>query len=287
MIAGIELGGTKIVVAVGDDDGTLIEQHCVPTREPEKSLQEIVEWLNEKGDFRALGVASFGPIGVDQNRFDYGCLLCTPKVEWARFPLIGKLKEKFPDTLITFDTDVNAAAIAESRVGAAKGHDHMAYITVGTGIGAGFVRNGEILSGVHHSEFGHLTVPRHPADDFFGTCDVHRDCLEGLASGPAMEERWKCPAHELPSDHLAWEMESWYLAYGAIAIMAILAPTIIVIGGGVSQANRFHFFVEDSLQDLANGYFPSMDHDNEIIVPPALGQDAGIQGALLLAAESI
>ena len=283
MIAGIELGGTKTVVATGTPDGSVSEEWRFPTTSPEETLQRAITWLRERGTPATLGVGAFGPLGVNPARPNYGCLLATPKPGWRDFSILGTLLSAFPSARIAIDTDVNAAALAEARLGAAKGLGDVVYITIGTGIGGGILSGGHLIHGALHPEFGHLKVPHKPGDDFAGVCPFHGDCLEGLASGPSMQARWGTAAKDLPADHPAWDTEAWYLAHGALALLGIVSPDRVIIGGGVSQADGFHRKTEACLEAIAGGYFPPIEN-RPYIVPPALGQQAGIIGALLLGA---
>ena len=282
MIAGIELGGTKTVVAYGDPDGRVATEWRFPTTDPHETLARAVAWLAEKGCPEAIGIASFGPLGISPDRPGYGQLLATPKPGWSGFSLTEALATAFPRARLSIDTDVNAAALAEARLGAGLGVENLAYITIGTGIGAGILNKGRPLHGATHPEFGHLKIPRAPGDAFRGICPFHRDCLEGMASGPAILARWGHAAAELPAEHPAWELEAWYLAHGILALLAVASPARIVIGGGVSQADGFHAMTAQHLSQIAGGYFPAIDAP-DFIAPPALGQQAGIHGALLLA----
>lgn len=284
MIAGIELGGTKTVVATGTGEGAVAEEWRFPTTTPEETFSRAIGWLHELGRPSAIGVAAFGPLGVVPRRGNYGKLLATPKPGWADFPIIGTLQRSFPDARVSIETDVNAAALAEARSGAASGMEDVAYITIGTGIGAGILSGGHLIHGALHPEFGHLKVPRQAGDDFAGVCPFHGDCLEGLASGPAMAARWGRPAQDVPANHPAWDTEAWYLAHGALSLVGIVSPERIIIGGGVSQAEGFHAKVEALLSKIAAGYFAPLHHA-PYIVAPQLGQQAGIIGALLLTAR--
>ncbi|QJE97084.1 ROK family protein [Luteolibacter luteus] len=284
MIAGIELGGTKTVVATGTGEGAVTEEWRFPTTTPEETFSRATGWLRERGTPSAIGVAAFGPLGVVPRHGNYGKLLATPKPGWADYSIIGALHEAFPGAQVTIETDVNAAALAEARIGAASGMEDVAYITIGTGIGAGILSGGHLIHGTLHPEFGHLKVPRKPDDHFAGVCPFHADCLEGLASGPSMAARWGKPAHELPPDHPAWNTEAWYLAHGALSLVGIVAPERVIIGGGVSQAEGFHEKVETLLNEIAAGYFAPIQH-KPYIVAPHLEQQAGIIGALLLTAR--
>ena len=287
MIAGIELGGTKTVVAVGEDDGALTEQHRFPTTSPEETLAHAAEWISSQGTATALGIGSFGPVDINRSSATYGRMLRTPKKGWANFDLLAALSTPLGKLPCTLETDVNAALLAEIDSGAGQDCENAAYITIGTGIGGSLQVDGHILHGALHSELGHLNVPLHPDDTYPGHCIYHGQCLEGLACGPAIEARWGKPAHELPADHPAWDMESWYLAQGTLSLLAIASPTRVIIGGGVSQADDFHAKVESHLRTIAKGYFSTLDAHQPYVVPPQLGQNAGIQGALLLAQVAI
>ncbi len=282
MIAGIELGGTKTVVAIGSAEGRVIEEFRFPTTLPEETLGIAIDWLRERGNPAGIGIAAFGPIGVDPKRENYGRILETTKAGWSGFSLTGCLAAAFPTARIALDTDVNAAALAEARIGAGLGLDDVAYITIGTGIGGGILSGGRLVHGALHPEFGHLYVPRFPGDDFAGVCPFHRDCLEGLASGPSIAARWGKPAHELPADHPAWDTQAWYLAQGVLSLLAIVSPSRVIVGGGVCQAEGLHAKINAKLVEIAAGYFPPV-LGGEYVVPPALGQQAGICGAFLLA----
>jgi len=282
MIAAIELGGTKTVVAIGNAHGEIFEECRFPTKKPTETLNFAIAWIEERGIPQSIGIGAFGPVGVTKGRKGYGIFLNTPKAGWSHFSLLTAFQKPFPHCKIALETDVNAAVLAEAKIGAAAGLEDLCYITIGTGIGAGIMSHGMLVHGALHSEFGHLKVPRAPGDDYVGICPFHMDCLEGLASGPAMAARWGKPAHELPPNHPAWEMEAWYLAHGILSLVAIVCPARVIVGGGVSQAPGFHDKINRQLGNIAAGYFPAACVPNYVI-PPALGQEAGIRGALLLA----
>jgi fructokinase len=284
MIAGIEFGGTKTVVAIGHRDGGLIEEFRYQTTHPEETLAVAIEWIRQRGVPEALGVAAFGPVMLVDHGEDYGRLLATPKPGWAGFSLSASLRTAFPGVRLVIETDVNAAALAESHSGAARGLADVVYITIGTGIGAGILSGGRLVHGALHPEFGHLKVPYFTGDEFSGVCSFHGNCLEGLASGPAIARRWGVEASELAPGHKAWELEAWYLAHGVLALAAIVAPSRVIIGGGVSQAQGFHERVEAEFRRLSSGYFGHSERA-DYVVPPILGQHAGIRGALLLVAS--
>lgn len=282
VLGAIELGGTKTVVAIGRADGQILEEERFPTGTPGDTLDHAIDWLRTKGPLEGLGVASFGPIRVSPDAEDFGTMLSTPKDHWEGFPVGGYLKKGLPGVRIALDTDVNAAALAEARLGAADGCRDVAYITIGTGIGGGVLSGGRLVHGVIHPEFGHLKTPLAPGDEFAGVCPFHGDCLEGMASGPAIEARWQRHAHDLPADHPAWETEAWYLAHGILALLAVVSPERVIVGGGVSQAAGLHTRINRCLADIAADYFPAVADGAPFVRPPALGQEAGISGALLL-----
>ena len=282
MIAGIELGGTKTVVAIATATGEVAEELRFPTTTPDETLATAAMWLAARGNPTAIGIAAFGPIGIVEGRDHYGQILATPKKGWSGYSLTEALGQAFPAAKLALDTDVNAAALAESRFGAAKGLDDVVYITIGTGIGGGILSGGRLVHGALHPEFGHLKVPRMPGDDFLGVCPYHEDCLEGMASGTAIRGRWNKEARDLPAGHPAWETEAWYLAHGILALLAVVSPSRVIVGGGVSQAERLHALIASRLKEIAAGYFPQAMEDG-YVVAPALGQEAGIRGAFLLA----
>lgn len=213
MIAGIEFGGTKTVVAIGHRDGELIDELRYPTTHPQETLAVAIEWIRQRGIPEALGVAAFGPVILADQGDDYGRILATPKPGWEGFSLSASLRAAFPDCRLVIETDVNAAALAESHSGAARGLADVAYITIGTGIGAGILSGGRLVHGALHPEVGHFKVSIFPGDDFAGVCSFHGNCLEGLASGPAIASRWGVEASALPPEHRAWELQAMALLF--------------------------------------------------------------------------
>lgn len=279
-VAAMELGGTKTLIALGDTQGQILDEFRFPTTTPEETMAVAVSWWRERGHVKRLGIGSFGPIRVDPCAADYGTFLTTPKLAWQGFSLTSYVREHLPGVRLCIGTDVQAALLAEMTSGAARGLSDAVYLTVGTGIGAGIACGGRLVHGSLHPEMGHLLVRRHPDDDFAGVCPYHGDCWEGLASGPAMEQRWGVPAPSLPGDHPAWEMEAFYLAQGLYAACAMLSPQCLILGGGVSQAPGLHEKVAGLLDVCGNGYFEPL---GVRLVAPALGQKAGSLGALHLA----
>ncbi len=284
IIGAIEAGGTKFVCGIGDEDGNIIHRISFPTTTPEETLNKAIEYFKDK-DIEALGVGSFGPIDLNKSSKTYGYITKTPKVGWNNTGIVGVLKKSF-NIPIAFDTDVNGAALGELMWGGAKGLKSSLYITVGTGIGAGAVVDGEMVHGLLHPEMGHIYVRRHPEDNYSGKCIYHGDCLEGLAAGPAIEARWNIKGSELPVDHKAWDMEAYYLAQALVNFILILSPEKIILGGGVMKQSQLFPKIRKNVLELLSDYVQKdeilKDIDNYIIYP-ALGDNAGLCGALALA----
>ncbi|MBS4219312.1 ROK family protein [Bacillus sp. FJAT-49711] len=284
MLGAIEAGGTKFVCAVGTKEGTIIERIKIDTLTPEKTMPEVINFF-KKHNVEALGIGSFGPVDIDKNSHTYGNITSTPKTSWINFPFLKTMEEAL-HIPIEFNTDVNVAALGELMKGAAQGLDSCLYITVGTGVGAGAVVQGKLLQGLSHPEMGHVLVKRHPDDSFVGNCPYHKDCLEGMAAGPAIEKRWGQKGHELQQNQKVWEIEAYYLAQALMQYILTISPKRIIMGGGVMKQEQIFPLVRNQVQKLLNGYVPLVqitEQIDEYIVPPALGDDAGITGALMLA----
>lgn len=293
LLAAIEAGGTKYVCAVATDPARPLLETRFPTGDPHETAARAVAFFQEAsalhGPIASLGIGTFGPARLDRAAADYGNILTTPKAGWSHFPLVAELKRALGENLpVAFETDVNAAAVGEARHGAARGVRRVAYLTIGTGIGGGFLDDGRLLHGRMHPEIGHLIVP--DLDAAYGkatqVCPFHGSCLEGRASGPAIEKRWGKPGHELPDDHPAWELEAAYLALGCLNLTAAWSPDLLLLGGGVSQKTGLIERVRAEFERLAGGYWdlPPMD---EYVKLPALDQQAGIVGSLVLAQEAL
>jgi len=287
LYVGIEAGGTKFVAGVADlsdpSGPRLVDTEVeIPTGAPANTIERIAAELQvESGSLAGLGIGAFGPIGVHRRSADYGLVAATPKPGWAGTDLLGLVRSAFGLSAgfpMGFDTDVNAAAIAEWRWGAAQRRSTSVYLTVGTGIGGGAVVHGRPLHGLVHPEMGHITVPRHPDDDFPGACDVHGDCLEGLASGPAIEARTGVRGTLIPDDDPVWEMEAWYLARGLAGIVLVLSPSVISLGGGVMRREHLYGRIALHLDEAMAGYVGVPE-----IVKPHFGSRNGLMGAFALA----
>lgn len=283
MFGAIEAGGTKFVCAVGNEKGTIIERISIPTTVPEETMAAVITFF-EKYQLDAIGIGSFGPIDINMESPTYGMITSTPKLPWRNFQFVQAMKDAF-SVPIGFNTDVNAAALGESVHGAAKGLDSCLYITVGTGVGAGAVVQGELLQGLSHPEMGHILVRRHPTDHYQGKCHYHGDCLEGLAAGPAIEERWGEKGIDLVDRPEVWELTGYYIAQALMQYILILSPKKIILGGGVMHQQQVFDSVYKHLPELLGGYV-ELPELSEYIVSPGLGDDAGITGSLLLAYQA-
>jgi len=281
----IEAGGTKFVIGLVRRDHIVVDRLRLPTRGPAETIGDAVAWLERAcgilGPVAAIGIASFGPVGLDRDRADWGHILATTKPGWRDADIAGPFLRAFGRP-VGFDTDVNGAALAESLWGAGMGADVSVYVTVGTGIGGGAIVNGAPLHGLGHPEMGHAHPPRHPDDRrFAGICPFHGDCFEGLASGPAIAARWGVSLSELPDGHPAHDIIAYYLAQLTVSLSAIIAPRRIVMGGGVMATPGLIERVRIARAAICGGYFQG--EGAGILVPPGLGADAGLFGAFALA----
>jgi fructokinase len=293
LYGGIEAGGTKFVCAVGTAPDDIRASTRFPTTTPDETLARAIAFFREQQRqmlLDAIGVGSFGPIDPNLSSATYGYITATPKAHWTNTDVVGVIRGAL-GVPIAFDTDVNVAALGEHRWGAAQGLDTFVYLTVGTGIGGGGMVNGHLLHGLLHPEMGHMRLPRDSQiDQFGGICPYHGDCWEGLASGPAIAARWGQHAETLPIDHAAWALEAHYLALALIDLICVLSPQRIIIGGGVMEQAHLFPLVRQKVQSLLNGYIQSPAIYTEIeryIVPPALGGQAGILGAIALAQQHV
>jgi fructokinase len=293
LLAGVELGGTKCVciLGTGPDDVRAVER--LPTGEREETLRQIESvlerWRSQHGVVRALGIASFGPVDLREESSTYGFITSTSKAGWRDTDVAQRLGRRL-GVPVGFDTDVNGAALAEGRWGAAVGLDDFAYVTVGTGIGVGTIVRGKSVFGMNHTELGHIRVARKPGDTFAGICSFHGDCIEGLASGPAIEARAGMPASRLPPEHPAWGFVAHGLGQLMHTMVLTTAPQRIFLGGGVMSA-QLHLFerIQQELKRSLNGYVEAPELElglGQFIVPPGLGTMSGPLGALALAADA-
>jgi fructokinase len=280
---GIEAGGTKWVCAIGTGPDDLHDIVTFPTTTPEETIARAAEFFAQDGSVAAVGIGSFGPIGIQPGSPTWGHITTTPKPGWANTDVASALG-KAVDRPIAVDTDVNAAALGEHRWGAAVGLDTFCYITVGTGIGGGGMANGRLMHGLLHPEFGHMRIPHDRVrDPFEGICPYHGDCLEGLASGEAIRARWG-EAGEESVDERVWQLEAEYLALGLVNVVCTLSPQRIVLGGGVMKQPQLLPLVRKQVRELLAGYISALDGElDDYLVAPGLGDRAGVLGSLELA----
>jgi fructokinase len=293
IFGGIEGGGTKFVCAVGTEPDDIRAEARFPTTSPEETMERAVEFFQQQeadfGKLSAIGFACFGPLDPNLDSPTYGHILPTPKPGWTNADVVGMLRSSF-DVPITFDTDVNGAALGEWRWGAGQGLRNFIYLTVGTGIGGGAYVEGKLLHGLIHPEMGHILLRRDKEKDpFEGVCPFHGDCFEGLASGVAIEKRWKTRGDELPKDHPAWELETGYIAQALADYSFILSPQRIIIGGGVGSLEHLLSKIQQKTKHIINGYIQSpvlLDDIESYIVHPGLGSRSGMLGAIALAEQA-
>ena len=280
---GIEAGGTKFVCAVGDTPHTIQALTSIPTTTPTETLQRVIAFF-QPYTLCSLGLATFGPIDLDRASPSYGRILSTPKLAWQGCPIVGILQTAL-GVPVAVDTDVNAAALAEFMYGAGRGCDPLVYLTVGTGIGGGAIIHGRPLHGLMHPEMGHVLLARVPGDTRPSGCPFHQDCLEGLASGQAIRLRFGA-SETLPSTHQAWGLEASYLGRALATMAMILSPQRIIIGGGVMHRSHLLPRIREACAQALHGYLPRLKTTSDYeayIVAPALGDQAGVIGALCLA----
>lgn len=289
LFGGVEAGGTKVLCGVADESGAILDQVRIPTTTPEATLGAASAFFaqaqGQYGPLASLSIGSFGPLSLDPSAADYGQIVSTPKAGWSQVDLLAHFHQVL-DGPIALDTDVNCAAVGERLFGSGRGLDTLCYITVGTGIGVGVLVGGAPHGGANHPEAGHIRVPRAPGDHAFaGVCAFHGDCVEGLASGPAVLARWGRPAEELPANHPCWDTLADYLASLCASLTYIVRPQRIVIGGGVLQQPTLHARTRLALAAKLGGYDASlarMDLDAYVAAPTA-GESAGLTGALAIA----
>jgi fructokinase len=286
---GVESGGTKFVCAVGTGPDDVRAEIRIPTTTPAETLEAVVAFFRGQAEQMALaavGIASFGPVDINPGSPTYGYTTTTTKPGWSKTDIAGTVRRGL-GVPVAFDTDVNGAALGEHRWGAARGLDTFVYLTVGTGIGGGGLCEGNLIHGLVHPEMGHTRIPHDlKRDPFPGSCPYHGDCLEGLASGRALEQRWGRRPETLPIDHPAWVLEAHYLSLALTNYVCTISPLRIIMGGGIMKQKQLFGAIRDEVGDLLGGYLPSEtlleDMDN-YIVPPGLGDRSGVLGAIALA----
>jgi fructokinase len=288
---GIEAGGTKFVCTVGSGPEDIQAEIRFATTTPAETLSQAIaffEQYHSANRLQGIGVACFGPVDLNPNSPTYGSITKTPKPGWSDTDIVGTLSQAL-DLPIGFDTDVNGALLGEYRWGAAQGIENSIYITIGTGIGGGVMVNGQLVHGLVHPEMGHMLLPHNQVEDpFKGNCPFHGDCFEGLAAGPALEKRWGQRAESLQPDHPAWDLEATYIAQALHILICSHSPEKIILGGGIMHQPQLFPLIRKKVKDSLNGYVvhPAIFEEiDSFIVPPGLGNQAGVLGAIALAQE--
>lgn len=283
----LEAGGTKMVCAVGTEDGQIIDRTQIPTETPEVTLPAIIEYFKDK-DIKALGIACFGPIDLNTSSPTYGYITNTPKPGWSNTDIVGRFKKAL-SVPIGFDTDVNGSLIGEITYGASKGLENAVYITVGTGIGGGVMTNGRLLHGMLHPELGHMVMHIHPDDTYKCRCPFHDHCLEGLACGLAVEERRGLKGKDIPDDDKVWEIEAYYLGQAMVNLIVTLSPERIILGGGIMHRTHLFDMIRKETKKQLNSYIKTalLDDIDNYIVPASLNDDQGILGCIKLAMDAV
>lgn len=290
LVASVEAGGTKFVCAIGTGPDDMHATTSFATTSPEESLGQAVAFISGHRrtglEVAAVGIACFGPLDLRMESPTYGHITSTPKPRWTNTDVVAAFSNAL-GVPVGLDTDVNGAALAESQWGAGQGLDPVVYVTVGTGIGGGAVVNGALVHGLVHPEMGHVPVRRHADDSFEGICPYHGDCLEGLASGPAIEARWQRAGRDLgPERDRAVALEAWYLAQLAATLAYVLSPEVIIFGGGVLKLPGLLATIRTETATLVNEYLgtaAAREHLDHYIVAPELGDRAGVLGGIALA----
>lgn len=284
LYGGIEAGGTKFVCGISNEDLTIIKRVSFPTTTPQETLPKVIHFFQEyQAELAGIGVGAFGPIDVNQDSATYGFITSTPKLAWQNFDFVGTLQKALA-VPIAFITDVNSACYGEYIAGSGQKVKSLVYYTIGTGVGGGAVVDGKFLAGFSHPEMGHMLMQSHPADHFEGNCPFHGNCLEGLASGPAIEKRLQAKAQTLAPTDPYWQIEADYIAQCVYNTTLMFAPDRIILGGGVMKQTQLLPLIKDAFLDKLKNYvaIPPID---EYLKTPGLKDDAGLTGCLALARD--
>lgn len=286
-LGALEAGGTKMVCAIGDETGKIEERISIPTKTPQETIPLLIDFYQKRG-IDALGIGCFGPLELNPQSEKYGYITTTTKEAWRNFDFLGSMKRalKCP---VGFDTDVNGSVLGEVTFGQAKGKNCVLYLTIGTGVGAGIYIEGKLLHGMLHPEAGHVLITKRESDAYKGKCPYHKNCLEGLAAGPALEERFGKKAAELADVKEVWDLEADYIAQALIGYILTLSPEMLILGGGVMHQEQLFPLIRQKVTEYLGGYvnteeLKDMDH---YIVPASLNDDQGIMGCLELARREL
>ena len=283
----LEAGGTKMVCAIGDEQGHILERISIPTETPAVTMPRMIEFF-KKHSICALGIGCFGPVDLDRNSPTYGYITITPKLAWQNYPIVAEFSKAL-GVSVGFDTDVNAAALGEATWGCTRDVENSIYVTVGTGVGVGVIAGGKPYHGMLHPEGGHILLCPHPSDPLkAGACPYHPNCLEGLAAGPSLEVRWGVKGAELSDRPEVWELEAYYLGQAMTNYILLLSPQRIVLGGGVMKQSCLLELVRRETARQLGGYVQGkgLNDLESYIVSPSLNDDQGVMGAVKLAMDA-
>ena len=283
----LEAGGTKMVCAIGDENGNILERISIPTRTPAETMGPMIDFFRGK-EIRALGIGCFGPVDLKKGSRTYGYITSTPKLAWQNYPIVAEF-EKALGVPVGFDTDVNAAALGEATWGCTRDVENSIYITVGTGVGVGVIIGGKPYHGMLHPEGGHILLARHPDDPMVGSgCPFHENCLEGLAAGPSLEKRWGIKGAELTGRKEVWQLEAYYIGQALADYILILSPERIVLGGGVTHQEGLLALIRQETAKQLAGYIrtAAIDHLESASVGVSLNDTQGVMGAVKLAMDA-
>ena len=282
ILGALEAGGTKMVCAIGNEKGEILEQVSIPTETPDITVPKLISFFREKR-IEALGIACFGPIDLDRSSETYGYITTTPKLAWQNYNIVGTFKKEL-GVPVGFDTDVNGSVLGEHTWGSAQGLHSCIYITIGTGVGVGVIVDGRLLHGMMHPEGGHILLHKLPQDTYESFCPFHKNCMEGLAAGPAIEGRWGQKAFYLMDREEVWELEAEYIAQALVNYTLLLSPQRIILGGGVMHQTQLLALVREKFKKLLNGYVKTKEIEDleNYIVLQSLDDKQGIMGALKL-----
>lgn len=287
ILGALEAGGTKMVCAIGDNNGNILKQQSFPTTTPDETMPLLINFFL-KENIEALGIGCFGPIDLDRKSSTYGYITSTPKTEWKNYNIVGAFRNAL-NVPVGFDTDVNGSALGEHTYGIGKDIDNLVYITIGTGIGIGVISEGKLLHGAMHPEGGHIMLTKSQLDSYEGRCPYHKNCFEGLCSGPAVEERWGRKGTELAGQTEVWELEASYIAQALISYSMTLSPKRIILGGGIMHQKQLFPLIRQKFKEMNNGYISNryVDDLDNYIVCQSLDDKQGILGALELGRKEL
>lgn len=284
----LEAGGTKMVCAIGDENGNILERISIPTGTPENTMPPMIAFFKERS-IDALGIGCFGPVDLDRNSPTYGYITSTPKLAWTNYPIVAEF-EKALGVPVGFDTDVNGSALGEATWGCTRNVKNSIYITIGTGVGVGVIVDGKPYHGMIHPEGGHILLNRHPNDPMVGSgCPFHENCMEGLAAGPSLEKRWGVKGAELADRKEVWELEAYYIGQAITNYIMILSPERIIVVGGVMHQDCLLPMIRQEVKKQMNGYIrgKGMEDLDNYIVGVSLNDNQGAMGAVKLAMDAL